>query len=158
MKKNSGIKNKKNKYLGYTKVISAIFPLLFTHLKDLETLLRLLFCPKDLNNTNYIICIMKERLMTFRLPLEIDKEIENLASLEDTDKSKLIRELLKLGIKERKLKEALKLYMEGKITLWKATRLAGISLWKMIEILEERKITLQYGERELKEDLKALKE
>ena len=95
--------------------------------------------------------------MTFRLPIEIDKEIEKLASLEDTDKSKLVRELILLGIKERKLEEALNLYIKGKITLWKAARLVDISLWKMMEILGERKITLQYGERELKEDLKALK-
>jgi len=96
--------------------------------------------------------------MTFRIPIEINKEIEELASVEDSDKSKLIRELIILGIKERKLKESIKLYIEGKISLWKAARLADISLWKMTEILEEKKINIQYGERELKEDLKALKE
>ena len=101
---------------------------------------------------------MKEKLMTFRIPIEINKEIEELASVEDSDKSKLIRELIILGIKERKLKESIKLYIEGKISLWKAARLADISLWKMTEILEEKKINIQYGERELKEDLKALKE
>ena len=37
---------------------------------------------------------MKEKLMTFRLPVEIDIEIERLAKLEDSDKSKLIRELI----------------------------------------------------------------
>ena len=101
---------------------------------------------------------MKEKLMTFRIPLEVDKELEKLASMEDSDKSKLIRELIILGIKERRISESIKLYLEGRITLWKAARIADISLWKMIEILKERKITLQYGERELKEDLKALKE
>ncbi len=101
---------------------------------------------------------MKEKLTTFRLPLEIDKEIEKIASLEDSDKSKIMRELIVMGIKEKKLREALKLYTEGKITLWKAASLAGISLWRMITILEERKITLQYGKKELKEDLKALRE
>lgn len=101
---------------------------------------------------------MRDKLMTFRLPSEIDKEIEKLASLEDTDKSKLIRELLILGIKERRLKEALRLYVEGKISLWKAATLADISLWKIIEILKQRKISIQYGKKELEEDLKALKE
>lgn len=99
---------------------------------------------------------MKEKLTSFRLPIEIDKEIEKLASLEDTDKSKLMRELLVMGIKEKRLQEALKLYQEGKITLWKAAQIADVSLWKMMEIIKERKITLQYSERELKEDLKAL--
>jgi len=56
------------------------------------------------------------------------------------------------------MEEAIKLYMQGKITLWKAARLSDISLWKMMEIVQERKIPIQYGEKELKEDLKALEE
>ena len=94
--------------------------------------------------------------MTFRLPLEIDKEIEKISFDEDSDKSKLIRELIVLGIKERKLEKAIKLYSEGKVSLWKAATLAGVSLWKMMEIVKERRIELQYGQRELREDLKAL--
>ena len=96
--------------------------------------------------------------MSFRLPIEVDKEIEKIAVLEDSDKSKLIRELIVLGIRERKLEEGLRVYQEGRVSLWKAARLAGISLWKMIDIIRERKIVLQYGERELNEDLKGLRE
>ena len=96
--------------------------------------------------------------MTFRLPLEIDIEIERIAKLEDSDKSKLIRELIISGIKEKKIEELIKLYEKGKITLWKAARLAKISLWEMIEIVKERKIPAQYGETELKKDIEALKE
>ncbi len=101
---------------------------------------------------------MKEKLIAFRLPLEIEKEIGMIAYLEDSDKSKLLRELIILGLKERKIKQALHLYCEGRITLWKAARLSDVSLWKMIEILKQKGIQLQYGERELKEDLKALRE
>ncbi|MBS3072193.1 UPF0175 family protein [Candidatus Pacearchaeota archaeon] len=101
---------------------------------------------------------MKEKLMTFRLPLEIDIEIERIAKLEDSDKSKLIRELIISGIKEKKIEELIKLYEKGKVTLWKAARLAKISLWEMIEIVKERKIPAQYGETELKKDIEALKE
>ena len=99
---------------------------------------------------------MKEKLATFRLPTEVDKEIEKLAEVEGKDKSKIMRELLILGINEKKIEEALHLYKDGKVTLWKASRLADISLWKMLEIVKERKIPAQYGEKELKEDLKAL--
>lgn len=101
---------------------------------------------------------MREKLISFRMPEEIEIEIEKLARLEDSDKSKLIRELLVLGIKERKLKEAIKFYKEGKISLWKAARMADVSLWKIMEIIQEKKIAVQYGEKELKEDLKALTE
>ncbi len=94
--------------------------------------------------------------MAFRLPAEINKEIEKISYTEDTDKSKLIRELIVSGIKARKLEEAIKAYSEGRVSLWKAATMAGISLWKMMDIVKERKIEVQYGERELKEDLKAL--
>ncbi len=57
-------------------------------------------------------------------------------------------------LKERKLEQALKLYSEGKVTLWKAARLTNISLWEIMEIIKEKNIKIQYGEKELKEDLK----
>ncbi|MEK6824761.1 MAG: UPF0175 family protein [Nanoarchaeota archaeon] len=100
---------------------------------------------------------MKEKLTTLRLPVEIDREIEKMAYMKDSDKSKILRELIIIGIRERKIQEAIRLYQEGKVTLWKAARLADISLWKMMEIVAKMKIIAQYGERELKEDLKALK-
>lgn len=101
---------------------------------------------------------MKEKLTTIRMDLETDRELDKMAKLRDTDKSKLIRDLIILGIKGKKIDEALKLYAEGRVSLWKSARLAGISLWKMMEIAAEGKIPTQYGERELKEDLKALEE
>lgn len=64
-----------------------------------------------------------------------------------------MRELIVTGLKEKKLKEALRFYTEGKISLWRAARLAEVSLWRMMEIVAERKILAQYGERELREDL-----
>ncbi|MBM3232498.1 UPF0175 family protein [Candidatus Pacearchaeota archaeon] len=101
---------------------------------------------------------MKEKLTTIRLSINLDKELEKLAVLKDTDKSKLIRDLLILGIREKKIQEALILYSKGKISLGKAARVAGLSLWEMMEIVAERKIPMPYGIRELEEDLKGLKE
>ncbi|MDI6640328.1 MAG: UPF0175 family protein, partial [Methanocellales archaeon] len=73
-------------------------------------------------------------------------------------KSVIIRELLTRGIKEKKLDDAIERYRQGKITLWKASRIANISLWKIIEVLKERHVELQYGSEELRDDLKALEE
>ena len=101
---------------------------------------------------------MKEKLTTIRLSIDLDKELEKLAKLKDTDKSKLIRDLIILGIREKKLQESLSLYSKGKISLWKSARLAGLSLWEMMEIIAERKVPMPYSIRELEEDLKGLKE
>ena len=46
---------------------------------------------------------MEEKLTTFRMPAEIRREIEMLASKEGMDKSKIMRELLKAGIREKKI-------------------------------------------------------
>lgn len=101
---------------------------------------------------------MSEKLTTIRLSTELDQEIEKLARLKDTDKSKLIRDLLVLGIKEKKLQYLLSLYSKGKISKAKAARLLGISLWEIMEIIAERKIAMPYGIRELEEDIKGLNE
>ena len=94
-------------------------------------------------------------VFSIRVPREIKREIEELAKLEGREKSIILREILINGVKERKIKAVLKLYSEGKITLWKAARLAGISLWEIIVELQKHNITLQYGLPELEEDLKA---
>lgn len=96
--------------------------------------------------------------VSFRLPEETDRMLEELSKEEVKDKSEIVRELLAIGIKEKKLQRAIKLYIEGKATMWKAARIAGLSLWQMMEVMRERKIEVQYGLRELEEDLKALKE
>ncbi len=99
----------------------------------------------------------EEKIMTLRLPVEIDLEVEQIAITRDTEKSKVIRELLLKGLKEVKIEYALQLYTKGKVSLWKAARLAGCSLWQMIEYAKEKKITAQYTEKELYEDLEALR-
>lgn len=95
--------------------------------------------------------------MTLRLSSEIEREVENIAVTRDTEKSKIIRELLVRGLKEVKVEYALQLYKEGKVSLWKASRLADCSLWQMIEYAKAEKITAQYTEKELHEDLEALR-
>jgi len=100
---------------------------------------------------------MNEKLTTIRLSSDTDKELERLARARGTDKSKLIRDLILLGIKEKKLQEALYLYSKGKISMWKGARMAGLSLWQMMEVIAERKIPMPYGIKELEEDLKGLK-
>lgn len=95
-------------------------------------------------------------VISLRLHRELKAMLEELSKEEAKERSELIRELLKAGIKEKKLEKAILLYKEGRATLWKAARIANISLWKMAEVLRDRKVEAQYGIRELKEDLKAL--
>lgn len=95
--------------------------------------------------------------MSLRLPIELDRDIEKFSEIRDVDKSKIVRDFLAKAIKDAKVDYALQLYAQGKVSLWKAARLAGCSLWQMIEHAKEKKITAQYTEKELYEDLEALR-
>jgi predicted HTH domain antitoxin len=44
------------------------------------------------------------------------------------------------AIANRKIEKALALYSSGKVTLWKASKIAGLSLWEMTGIVKQRKI------------------
>jgi predicted HTH domain antitoxin len=96
-------------------------------------------------------------LVSFRLPKELQKELELLSKEEDRDRSEIVRELIKKGLKEKKIEKAVKLYKEGRIYASRAAEIADVSLWRMIEIFRERKVEAQYGSKELEEDLKVLR-
>lgn len=96
-------------------------------------------------------------LVSFRLPEELQKELALLSKEEDRDKSEMVRELIRIGLKEKKIEKAVRLYKAGKVSASRAAEIAGVSLWKMIEIFRERKVETQYGQGELEEDLKALR-
>ncbi|MBI2972000.1 MAG: UPF0175 family protein [Candidatus Aenigmarchaeota archaeon] len=96
-------------------------------------------------------------LVSFRLPEELQKELALLSKEEDRDKSEMVRELIKTGLREKKIEKAARLYKEGNISVSRAAEIAGVSLWRMIELFRERKVDAQYGPKELEEDLKALR-
>ena len=97
-------------------------------------------------------------MISLRLPKELREELERLSQAEDRDTSTLIRELLARGMRERKLERSLALYSKGKITLWKAARLAGVSLWEMTDALKARRVELHYDVTDLYEEVADLRD
>lgn len=95
--------------------------------------------------------------VTARLPRKTLKEIERLAEKERVDRSELIRRLLDAALQQRKIDEALRAYQDGKVTLWKAAEMAGLSLRGMIELVKEKKIPIPYTMDDLNRDLEYVK-
>lgn len=54
----------------------------------------------------------------------------------------------------RKLNHYARLYGDGKITLARAAREAGVSLWEMMDYARSKKIPAQYDLEDFKKDLK----
>ncbi|HIE18497.1 TPA: UPF0175 family protein [Candidatus Bathyarchaeota archaeon] len=79
-----------------------------------------------------------------------------MAREEKVDKSTILDRALEHYTREWKLKKAIESYREGMVTLSRAAEIAGVSVWEMIDILAQRKVSSQYDVEDLKEDLKAL--
>lgn len=57
--------------------------------------------------------------------------------------------------KVSRVEEAVEEYRAGKVSLSKASEIAGTNLWTFLEDMEGRGLQINYGEAELKEDMEA---
>lgn len=94
-------------------------------------------------------------IVSTRVTDSMAKDLEEIEKEEKTDRATVVRKLLAHAIDEWKLEKSLMLYCEGKITIWKAAKIAGLSLWEMMEIAKERKISFQYAHEDFREDFEA---
>jgi len=101
---------------------------------------------------------MGERIVTVsaRIPRSQLREVERLALTRGLDKSSVVRALLDVGIRETKLKEALDLVREQKISVWRAARMAGTDYRTMLAALRTHNVPFPLSARELKRELDEL--
>ena len=99
------------------------------------------------------------KTISVRLPEQYLHDIEEACKLELIDKGTMLRKLVGAGLQEYRTKKALELYREGKISLWKAAGMAGITYRGALEELKRSNIPFQYQKEDLDVDIKwALKE
>ncbi len=92
-----------------------------------------------------------------RIPKELEEDIENFMKDKGLDKSSAIRKILEMGIDEWKKSKAIELFRLKRVTLWKASEIAGMSLREMMDELNKQKIPLHISVRDIEEDIKAAK-
>jgi predicted HTH domain antitoxin len=63
-------------------------------------------------------------------------------------------ELLRIGLREVKMGQSLTLFRQGNLSLWKAARLAGVSLREMSQYAVTHGIRANVDEETLREELK----
>ena len=63
-----------------------------------------------------------------------------------------VRKLLSNAIRQWKLERYVRLYGDGKLTLARAARDAGVSLWEMMDYARARKVPAQYDLEDIKRD------
>ena len=87
------------------------------------------------------------------LPKKLQDEISNLAATSGDDRSTLMRKLMQKGLEDLKLDSGIDHYVKGKTSLEKSAQIAGVSLWRFLEELSNRKIGLRYKLEDAKEEI-----
>nr|QNO57289.1 hypothetical protein HCLJFGEB_00033 [Methanosarcinales archaeon ANME-1 ERB7]QNO57311.1 hypothetical protein HCLJFGEB_00055 [Methanosarcinales archaeon ANME-1 ERB7] len=90
------------------------------------------------------------------ISVEVDEEFAKaLEAMEQPylDRPTLIKNFLFSGLKQYRVELAIKKYLEGEVSTWKAAEIASLSLRKMNKILQEKGVEMHYSEESLKEDL-----
>jgi predicted HTH domain antitoxin len=81
------------------------------------------------------------------ISVKVPRDLVRILKVRDEDVPKLVRLYL-----------AIELYREGKISLGKATEIAGVTKWEMLEILASKGIPIQYDVKDLEKDIEILEE
>ncbi len=97
----------------------------------------------------------KMQVIAARFPKSSVEKLEEIAKEEQVDKSTVVARALQQYIQDWKLEKALTLYREGKVTLWKAAKIADVSLWEMMDVVKQKKMPMQYTFKDFKEDFEA---
>jgi len=90
-----------------------------------------------------------------RVPETVVRDIDYVAKEENTDKSKIIRELLSNAIKAKLADLALEKYAKREVSLGRAAELAKMPLADFMVKAAERKIPINYSVKSLEEDFRA---
>jgi len=96
----------------------------------------------------------KEEMVAARLPDALVADIKKIESVEQADRSTVLRKLLYKAVVDWKKEYAARLYAEGSITLERAAMDAGVSVREMMEYMKQKKIPAQYDIEDLEEDMK----
>ncbi len=94
------------------------------------------------------------RTISIRLPEQYVHEIEEACKQEVLDKGTMLRKLIGEALREYHIKKAFDLYAAGKISLWKAASMAGLTYRGALEEIKRRNIPFRYEKQDLASDIK----
>jgi predicted HTH domain antitoxin len=94
------------------------------------------------------------KTISVRLPEQYLHEIEEACKQEVLDKGTMLRKLIGEALREYHIKNAFDLYSDGKISLWKAARMAGLTYRGALEEIKRRNIPFRYDKEDLTSDTK----
>jgi predicted HTH domain antitoxin len=101
---------------------------------------------------------MSQKHVTARVPEDLYEKIERIQEEEKTDRSTAIKQLLERGVGDWEIETAVKRYREGTISVGRGAELADVSIWRFLDILDERGVEMNYDESDLETDIAAVRD
>ncbi len=99
---------------------------------------------------------MTFKVTTVRLPEDTIEDLEDLTDRLQREKSDVMREALKIGIDEMKLRLALELYNNGRISFGRMAELTGLGYRELSLELRRRNVVFRYGEDRISDEVEKL--
>lgn len=98
---------------------------------------------------------ISEELVTISVRVRRDQaeEIDALAEERGVDRSAKMRELLAIALSEARLRTALDQLREGRVSVWRAARLAGVTYRGMLNAMREHNVPFPLSEDELRREI-----
>ncbi len=99
---------------------------------------------------------MKTVTVSARLEIREAELLEEMARAEGSDRSTLIKAVLRRGLREMRIERAAEGFRRQEISLSRAAGMAGVSQWDFLALTDNQQSNLHYDVDELASDLKAL--
>ncbi len=68
-----------------------------------------------------------------------------LVKMTQLDKSSLVRMLLRRSIRDIRIEQAIKAYVDGKVSFGKASEIAGLNMWEWIDEVHKNGVQWQFS-------------
>lgn len=81
--------------------------------------------------------------LSIRTEKEIIDELDRLATLQNLDRTAIVRRILERGIEEEKLELGIALYLKGE-SIGYATEISKCNFWSLLDELKKRGITKHF--------------
>jgi len=101
---------------------------------------------------------VSKKHVTARVSEDLYEAIEELRAEERLDRSTAVARLLERGVEDWRVDTAVRRYRDGDVSLGRAAEVADVSLWRFLDILDDRRVEANYTEADLEADLTALRE
>jgi predicted HTH domain antitoxin len=99
---------------------------------------------------------LSERI-SFVIPKHLRKSLRELQELTGDDQSTLLRKLVDKGLAEAKMDIAVERYIKERTSLEQSSSVAGVSLWRFLDELRQRNVSLKYSTADAESEIERLK-